>query len=87
MTRICFQGGPQDGVTGEFALPEQAEPGLRVQCFTGTAEEGTSANWYALTERHVLADAGLAIVATYLGRDLEPAETQSLGLAIVPAKD
>lgn len=62
MTRICFQGGPQDGVTGEFALPEQARPGLRVQCFS-PAVDGLPP-WYALTDRHVLPDSGLAIVAT-----------------------
>jgi hypothetical protein len=87
MALICFQGGPQDGVTGEFELPEQAKPGLRVQRFTGAPDETCSGNWYALTDRHVRSDAGLAIVATYLGRDLQPAQAHSRGLSAVPAED
>lgn len=87
MTLICFQGGPQDGVSGEFDLPEQAEPGFRMQCFTGVEDETGSEGWYALTDRHILADSGLAVVAAYLGQDLPVSESQSRGLAVVPAED
>jgi hypothetical protein len=87
MTLICFRGGPQDGVTGDFELPEQAEPGLRLQCFTAEAGADAADLWYELTSRQVATEDGLAEVATFLGRELPSSEAGSRGLAVVPSED
>jgi hypothetical protein len=74
-------------MTGDFALPDEAEPGLRLQCFSAEADLDGTQLWYELTARHLLTDAGLAEVATFLGEELPLSEVGPPGLAVVPSED